>query len=403
MPITKDGTTSAILFTEASDRFKTKSTDVHPASEFAICDSQDPIKQVQFDVSGQTTNTATTLAVVGTAARTITFPDATTTLASAASALTNHAVVLGRGVGAMAALALDASTAKVLVSGGAAADPSWAVVGVAGGGTGLAAGTSGGIPAYTGTTTVTSSGLLAANGIVLGGGAGAVPATLATDSSVAKCLVSGGTNTAPSWAVLSIAGGGTGQVTKAAGYDALGPMTTAGDIEYGGVAGTGTRLALGAQQGMALVAGASAPAWAAPGLFYASSLINANLTLNANDTVDFSTTFSFSFTPAVTGAYIISVVAAYDVSVAIDCYVDIVRISGTEVALIQGGGLYLGSPGGVAIPEGVLNCRRIARLTGGAAYTYNFRGKSNGAGTVQVRGALGTGGGIVMLAQCIGA
>ncbi len=45
------------------------------------------------------------------------------------------------------------------------------------GGTGLAAGTSGGIPAYTGSTTITSSGVLAANKIVVGGGAAAVPAT----------------------------------------------------------------------------------------------------------------------------------------------------------------------------------------------------------------------------------
>jgi hypothetical protein len=48
---------------------------------------------------------------------------------------------------------------------------------VANGGTGLVAGTSGGIPAYTGATTLVSSALLVAGNPVLGGGAGAAPST----------------------------------------------------------------------------------------------------------------------------------------------------------------------------------------------------------------------------------
>lgn len=46
---------------------------------------------------------------------------------------------------------------------------------VANGGTGLTAGTSGGVLAFTGSTTLTSSGVLTANLPVIGGGAGAVP------------------------------------------------------------------------------------------------------------------------------------------------------------------------------------------------------------------------------------
>lgn len=42
---------------------------------------------------------------------------------------------------------------------------------------------------------------------------------------------------------LAIGSGGTGQATKAAAFDALSPMTTSGDIIYGGAAGTNTRLA----------------------------------------------------------------------------------------------------------------------------------------------------------------
>ena len=56
--------------------------------------------------------------------------------------------------------------------------------------------------------------------------------------SVAAGTVSAGT--------LSLANGGTGQTTKAAAFDALSPMTTSGDIIYGGASGTGTRLASGA-------------------------------------------------------------------------------------------------------------------------------------------------------------
>lgn len=44
-------------------------------------------------------------------------------------------------------------------------------------------------------------------------------------------------------ATLAIGSGGTGQTTKAPAFDALSPMTTLGDVTYGGTSGTGTRLA----------------------------------------------------------------------------------------------------------------------------------------------------------------
>jgi hypothetical protein len=50
-------------------------------------------------------------------------------------------------------------------------------IGVAYGGTGLASGTSGGVPYFSATTTMASSGALADGGVVLGGGAGEAPAT----------------------------------------------------------------------------------------------------------------------------------------------------------------------------------------------------------------------------------
>lgn len=62
---------------------------------------------------------------------------------------------------------------------------------------------------------------------------------------------------------LPIANGGTGAASKAAGFDALSPMTTSGDIIYGGASGTGTRLPKGSDtQVLTLTAGL--PTWASP-------------------------------------------------------------------------------------------------------------------------------------------
>lgn len=61
---------------------------------------------------------------------------------------------------------------------------------------------------------------------------------------------------------IAIANGGTGQTAKAAAFDALSPMTTSGDIVYGGVSGTGTRLAK-ATDGWVLTLVSGLPAWAA--------------------------------------------------------------------------------------------------------------------------------------------
>jgi hypothetical protein len=62
---------------------------------------------------------------------------------------------------------------------------------------------------------------------------------------------------------LPIANGGTGATTKAAAFDALSPMTTAGDIIYGGTSGTGTRLAKGTD-GQVLTLASGVPSWATP-------------------------------------------------------------------------------------------------------------------------------------------
>jgi len=66
--------------------------------------------------------------------------------------------------------------------------------------------------------------------------------------------------------------GGTGQTTKAAAFDALSPMTAAGDLIYGGTSGTGTKLSIGSS-GQVLKTVGGVPTWAtfSGGINYLSS------------------------------------------------------------------------------------------------------------------------------------
>lgn len=61
-------------------------------------------------------------------------------------------------------------------------------LGVANGGTGLTSGTSGGIPYYSGSTTIASSAALTANRLVIGGGAGAAPSVVGSLGSTTTVL-----------------------------------------------------------------------------------------------------------------------------------------------------------------------------------------------------------------------
>ena len=63
---------------------------------------------------------------------------------------------------------------------------------------------------------------------------------------------------------LSIANGGTGQTAVSGAFNALSPMTAAGDIIYGGTSGAGTRLPAGTSS-QVLIGGAT-PSWGAVNL-----------------------------------------------------------------------------------------------------------------------------------------
>lgn len=111
---------------------------------------------------------------------------------------------------------------------------------VARGGTGLASGTSGGIPFYSATNTIASSGLLTANGVLLGGGAGGAPTSTAVGTN--GQLFFGVTAGPPQWATLSQ----DGTVTNAGVLT----VTKTNNVSFGALAtltpGTGAATALAA-------------------------------------------------------------------------------------------------------------------------------------------------------------
>ncbi len=80
--------------------------------------------------------------------------------------------------------------------------------------------------------------------------------------------------------------GGTGQTTKAPAFDALQPMTTSGDVIYGGASGTGTRLAKGSD-GQVLTLASGLPSWATPAAVspYAVAAKTAAYTTTGSDNV----------------------------------------------------------------------------------------------------------------------
>jgi hypothetical protein len=85
--------------------------------------------------------------------------------------------------------------------------------------------------------------------------------SLSVDASQTQ-ITAVGTIATGTWAATDVAvlHGGTGASTATAGFDALSPMTTQGDILYGGSSGTVTRLARGSDNQTLMMNGTS-PNW----------------------------------------------------------------------------------------------------------------------------------------------
>jgi hypothetical protein len=165
---------------------------------------------------------------------------------------------------------LSISGSPITSSGTLAFTYSGTALPVANGGTGLTAGTSGGILAYTASGTLASSSALTQYGVVYGGGAGAAP--IATAAGTTGQVLSANTGSAPTWISA-----GAGTVTSVAAtvpsiFSISGsPITSTGTLAmtYSGtalpVANGGTSLTTLTANNVILGNGTSAPAFVAPG------------------------------------------------------------------------------------------------------------------------------------------
>jgi len=184
----------------------------------------------------------------------------------------------------------DVATGNALISGGVGVAPSWNKIGLtthvsgtlptANGGTNLTAFTSGGA-VYATSTSVLTTGTLpigsggtnttataTANGVTYGTGTAYAFTAAGTTGQVLIAT----TSSAPSWGQVSLtagvtgilppANGGTGQVTAAAAFNALSPITTTGDLIIGNGTNSATRLAIGAN-GYVLTSNGTTATWAA--------------------------------------------------------------------------------------------------------------------------------------------
>ncbi len=149
----------------------------------------------------------------------------------------NHGVVLSGAANAMTALTPSSSTAFPLVSGGASANPSWALLGVAGGGTGIASGTQYGIPYFSTTTLMASTAAGTSVQVLHGNAAGS-----------------------PTWSAVSLTADVTGTLPIANGGTNSTATATAGGVGYG--TGTAHAYTSAGSTGQILQsATASAPTW----------------------------------------------------------------------------------------------------------------------------------------------
>lgn len=171
-------------------------------------------------------------------------------LASSAALGTNR-IVLGGGAGASPAALGSLGTTTTVLHGNAAGAPTFSAVSLAtdvsgtlpvgSGGTGISAGTSGGILGFTATGTIASSSLLTQHAIVVGGGAGATPTPLASLGTTTT-LLHGNASGDPTFSAVSLTADVSGTLPVTSGGTGLATVAQ-GDLLYGSASNTLSSLA----------------------------------------------------------------------------------------------------------------------------------------------------------------
>ncbi len=133
---------------------------------------------------------------------------------------------------------------------------------VGGGGTGLTAGTSGGVPYFSGTGTMASSALLTQYNLLLVGGSGAAPYALGSLGTSGQVLTSAGSGAIPAWGIIPTQ---TSALLSSAHTDTLAATVVRGDLIVGNSTPAWSRLAKGTQY-QTLQGGLTDPGWGAVAL-----------------------------------------------------------------------------------------------------------------------------------------
>lgn len=150
--------------------------------------------------------------------------------------------------------------------------------------------------------------------------------------------------------VLSIGNGGHGQSTKAAGFNALSPLSGVGDTLYGGASGTGTRLAGNitatkkflTQTGTGIVS--QAPLW--------DTIVNADVAGSAGEQLNINAqTTSYTLVLADGTDTYVRINSGSSVTLTIPANVDVAFPIGTQIPIRQvgGGQVSVAAAGGVTI------------------------------------------------------
>lgn len=293
-----------------------------------------------------------------------------------------------------------------LLSGGGGASPmTFGTLQVPAGGTGLTSGTSGGIPYFSSATTMASSAILAANQIVLGGGAGNSPATLGTLGTTTTVL-HGNASGAPTFGPVSLTADVSGILPLANGGTNAALTASNGGIVYSGSSALAVLAGTATARQMLQSGSSGAPAWSTATwpdattqnqILYSSaanivsglaSTGGGILNTNSSGVPSVTATPSLGIAGSVAGTLTFNGVTSGGVTVQPQSAAGTVTLtlpntSGTVAAGAS-------SPLVLSATTGILTCPTCVTSSGGGSVTGVAPIAVSGAGAVSITGAAGT-------------